>query len=41
MSSYLVWASHALLIGHEYILFEATVHCLSIAQCTPILEREP
>jgi hypothetical protein len=41
MSCCLVRACRALLIGPEYIIFEAAVRCLSIAQCTLILEREP
>jgi hypothetical protein len=36
-----VRACRALLIGSEHVLSEAVVHCLSIAQRTPILEREP
>jgi hypothetical protein len=31
----------ALLIGVEYVLFEAVVRYLSIIQCTLILERDP
>jgi hypothetical protein len=34
-------ASRGLLIGLEYILSEVVVRCLSIAQCAPVLEREP
>jgi hypothetical protein len=36
-----VRASRALLIGHAYILSGVVVHCLSIAQRAPVLEREP
>jgi hypothetical protein len=36
----LIRASHTLLIGHGYVLFEMAVYYLSIAQCAPILERE-
>jgi hypothetical protein len=40
MSCCPVRASHALLIGSEYILSEAVVHYLLIAQRAPALERE-
>jgi hypothetical protein len=33
-------ASHALLIGSEYVPSEVVVCCLSIAQRTPILDQE-
>jgi hypothetical protein len=41
MSCCPIQACRALLIGPEYILFEAVVRCLSIAQHAPVLEREP
>jgi hypothetical protein len=41
MSCCPVRACRALLIEHKYVLFEATVCCLSIAQCALILKREP
>jgi hypothetical protein len=40
MSCYPIRACRALLIGHEYVLFETAVCCLSIAQRTSVLERE-
>jgi hypothetical protein len=36
-----VRASRALLIVHEYAIFEVMVRYLSIAQCTLVLEQEP
>jgi hypothetical protein len=41
MSCCPIQACRALLIGPKYVLFEVVVHCLSIAQCTSVLEREP
>jgi hypothetical protein len=41
MSCCPVRACSALLIGSEYVLFEAAVRVLTIAQRTPVLEREP
>jgi hypothetical protein len=41
MSCCPIQASRALLIGSEYVLSEVVVRCLSIAQCTPVLELEP
>jgi hypothetical protein len=41
MSCCSIQASSALLFGLEYILSEVVVRCLSIAQCTPVWEREP
>jgi hypothetical protein len=41
MSCCPVRASHAPLIGPEYVSSEVMVHCLSIAKRAPILEREP
>jgi hypothetical protein len=41
MSCCTIQASRALLIGHEYVISEVVVHCLSIAQRAPILEWEP
>jgi hypothetical protein len=41
MSCCPIRASRALLIEFEYVLFEVVVYCLSIAQCAPVLKREP
>jgi hypothetical protein len=41
MSCCPIRASRALLIGPEYVLSEVVVCYLSIAQRTPVLEREP
>jgi hypothetical protein len=41
MSCCPVRACRALLIGTEYVLFEAAVRYLSIAQHALVLEREP
>jgi hypothetical protein len=41
MSYCSIWASRALLIGPRYVPSEVVVRCLSIAQCTLILEWEP
>jgi hypothetical protein len=40
MSCCSIQASRALLIGFEYVLSEVVMHCLSIAQCALVLERE-
>jgi hypothetical protein len=40
MSCCSVRASHVLLIVHEYVPFELVVRCSSIAQRTPVLQRE-
>jgi hypothetical protein len=36
-----VQTNRALLIGHEFVLFEVVICCLSIAQRALVLEREP
>jgi hypothetical protein len=41
MSCCLIQACRALLSRPEYVLFEAAVRCLSIAQCALVLEQEP